>query len=198
MAAAAGIIIGAVLFDSAPDSAKSIGVISTLLLLLVGVVTWAALHSLTRRTRSSTAMIGTVAFWGHSFVEGASVAVSFSLNPRIGMIVLAAVALHLVPEFYALLIALRRFGLTIRQVVSAELVSLGLLLTSFTLFHLFMPGASTTSLSLMTAIIGGGFIYFAGLLLARLKLSVSYVTGLTSGLTIALAWAVLSSQLLHL
>jgi zinc transporter ZupT len=199
VALASGIFIGAVLFDIAPDASRDIGILATLILLVVGFITWIFLRLLVSRySDKSFAVVASLALWCHSFFEGALTALSFSLNFRLGVIVSIGVLLHLLPEFFAVVAALQQGGLSTKRAIQIDMITIGVLAISFTLFHLVLPGTSTYSIDLPAVVIGGAFIYLGLILAYRSVRSLKTFSGLASGMALAFIWGLFVLKVFHL
>jgi len=191
--------MGAVLFDVAPDAARSIGVMATMFLLAVGIVTWAALRLIAKRfSHHDFAGITSLAIWAHSFIEGALAALSFKVNPELGVIVSIGLLLHLLPEFFAVVAILKQHGLTTKQAVWVDVVTVGILATSLAIFRFAFPAASSAGLSISATVIGGAFLYIGSVVAYRFARNLQTATGLASGLALTFAWSIVMLRVFHL
>lgn len=100
----------------------------------------------------------TTALWFHSVLEGIVTGLSFGVSRTFGLVVLAAMTLHLVPEFFAAIALLKSAGTKNR---AAALVTIGgflIMYASFGLTYAFLPDLSGI-LPPLIALSGGAFIY---------------------------------------
>ena len=150
---AAGVIAGVVLFDIAPESIRSIGTVATIALLLAGASVAVGLKFNARQTKTKLISPFNLAFWFHSLLEGAAVATSLRLDPRLGSIVLAGVLLHLLPEILAVIVLLQRLGSSFKQAFAVGCVTIGILVVSFVTFK-FIP-VTEVPVQILATLTGG-------------------------------------------
>jgi zinc transporter ZupT len=186
---ASGIFIGAVAFDIASEVIKQLGVASGFIFISVGLIGWLILKILVDRlSRSGLAIVSALAFWFHSFLEGAVTALSFAVGIVTGLIVAAGMLLHLVPEFFAITAILKGEGVSTKRSASVDFIGIAILFVSFGLINFILHGLSAVILNQLAAVSGGAFLYIgAASFLKRPKTSLNFA-GLLLGLAAAALW----------
>lgn len=168
MIAAVAVIMGIVLFDIAPESVRSIGVVATLALLLAGLSVGFGLKFNRHRSSALISPLG-LAIWLHSLLEGALVATSLRLDPHLGALVFVGVVLHLMPEILAVTILLYRLGSSLKQALAVSFISSGILFASFIAFK-FIP-VNVAPLQILATTLGGVLLYIGATTLYRQSLA---------------------------
>ncbi len=182
---ASGLFIGALFFDIFPEVNQQLGLQNTLIFIAIGFGLWLLLKTLTDFfSKSSLAIVSSLAFWFHSFLEGAVTALSFSVNFATGIVVALGMFFHLLPEFFAIVSLLRGEGVSFKKSVLVDLGGIVTLLISFFVIYSFLGFFSENLLRSMGAISGGSFLYI-GLVsfIKRSKNPLNYL-GLFLGLII--------------
>ncbi len=186
---ASGVFIGAVCFDILPEVTHELSIVSALGFVLLGFVLWlifkvAADHF----SRSGLAIVSSLAFWFHSFLEGAVTALSFAAGLATGLIVALGMLLHLVPEFFAITAVLKGEGVSAKRSVGVDIGGIAVLFASFAVMSLVIHGFSADVLDALAAISGGAFLYIgAASFLKRPKTKVN-TGGLLLGLLAVAVW----------
>jgi len=192
ISAASGVFIGVVLIEILPEGINEIGITSTAIWFLLGVIIWSLLKRVTDFfSKNSLAIVSTLAFWFHSFLEGAITALSFSVSQSVGIAVAAGMILHLVPEFFAIVGILKGEGITVKKSVWIDVGGIVVLFTSFFLLYLFSQNIQSESLVPYEMLSGGAFTYIGSMsflkILKRRK-DKKAVVGLILGLVIVIVW----------
>lgn len=189
---AAGIFIGAVVFDILPEVSKDLHLWLSLTLVAIGAVVWLALKKIADAAgHSGLKVVSALAFWFHSFLEGAVTALSFSASVSAGLIVAAAMALHLVPEFFAITALLKGEGASTKRSVQVDVVGVVILLISFTGLAFWLPGFSGQTLHMLGALSGGAFLYIGAASFVKRPKTNANIGALCAGLVIAALWNLL-------
>lgn len=158
---AAGIFLGAAVFEVFPDARERLGPAAVLWVaagLLLFVLVRDGLDYLGQR---GLAWVATLGIWLHSFLEGAATATSYAVSLLVGLLVTAGLIFHLIPELGAVLALLTAAGLTVRQAVIRDALTYLFLIAGFVITRLFLPDLSPTTLGAALAIGSGGFLYLA-------------------------------------
>lgn len=188
---AAGIFVGAVLFEIIPEVAKEISLFQSLIFLGLGVFIWSVLKAVTDLiSKSGLAIVSSLAFIFHSFLEGSVTALSFSIDSRIGLIVAAGMFLHLLPEFFAIVNILQGEGVSLKKSVWVDIAGVITLIISFISIYLFLPSLDKQILSSLEAISGGAFLYIGIISFLKRAKSIWNVTGFISGTGISVLWRI--------
>jgi zinc transporter ZupT len=146
------------LLDVAKETRAVLGLGPMIILLAIGVATWLAISKTAAKPNPAKTI--NTAFWLHSVAEGALAAVSFSFGFRAGLVVVSALLLHLLPESLAIIAALKQAGYKLDYIIKSYLISVALLVGSFSLF-IIMPQINETLLFGLSTIVAGGFIVLA-------------------------------------
>ncbi len=154
-----GIFVGAALFDALPEAADSLGVGYAIIGMIVGAVVWwwqkNLLHLL---GRPEMPVLVATALWFHSALEGIITGLSFGISRSFGYIVLTAMVLHLLPEFFATLALMRGTGSSNRSSALTALVGYAVLFLAFVITYLYLPQLGKV-LPIAIALSGGAFLY---------------------------------------
>jgi len=186
---AAGIFIGAVIFDILPEVNKDLHLWPSLLLVVIGAGVWFGLKKLADAAgRSGLAVVAALAFWFHSALEGAVTALSFSASFTTGLIVAAGMVLHLVPEFFAITALLKGEGISTKRSVQVDLFSIAILIISFTGLTFWLPGFSESTLHVLASLSGGAFLYIGAASFLKRPKTIKNVVALGVGLIVAALW----------
>jgi ZIP family zinc transporter len=189
---ASGIFIGAALFDVLPETADQLRLMPSLGWLMLGLLIWYLLKKLADVfSQSGFIIVASLAFWFHSFLEGAVTALSFSAGFTTGLIVSLGMILHLVPEFFAITTILKGEGMTTKRSVVIDIAGIGVLVISFLIIRLLLGGVSAHGLAILAAVSGGAFVYIgASSFLKRPKTSTNFI-GLLIGLAVVGLWTLI-------
>lgn len=186
---ASGIFIGAVLFDIFPEVRAYLGISQSLLIIALGIILWVALKLITDSvTGSGFAIVSSLGFWFHSFLEGAVTALSFGIDTRIGVLVAIGMLLHLVPEFFAITAILRGEGVSVKKSVAVDFFGIAILFMSFFVIVYFVPGFTRTAASVLGALSGGAFLYIGTASFLKRARNIGNVIGLLLGLGVVFLW----------
>jgi zinc transporter ZupT len=181
---AAGIFIGAAIFDALPHSASMFGWQETVILALIGAALWwmqKIILDLLKKP-SLPPLIAT-ALWLHSAIEGFVTGIAFGISDTAGFLVLTGMVLHLLPEFFAAVALMKDAGAKNQTSVIVTFVGYAVLFISFLITHdnlftwrIFMPT--------LIAISGGAFL-FVGVNVLRKHLSAAHLAVALLGAAIA-------------
>lgn len=190
---AAGIFIGIVLFEIAPEGIKEIGFFSTIVWLIVGFVGWLLLKKLTNYfSKYSLAIVSALAFWFHSFLEGVVTALSFSVSQAVGLAVALGMILHLVPEFFGIVGLMKGEGVSLKKSVGVDLGGIAVLVISFLIIYFFIQGIRSESLVPLEVLSGGAFIYIGITSFSKREQDIMAIGGLLAGLLATFVWRIFS------
>lgn len=192
VAMAAGIFAGTVVIEIAPDVAKDKGWLFAIAWIAFGFGVWWVLKRATNYFTHvhSLAIITTLAFWLHSSLEGTATALSFSAGAAVGLAVAFGMALHLLPEFLALLGLMKGEGVSFNKTAMVQLISILLLGVSFVVVYRFVHTASQTALPQLEALSGGAFLFIAITSFWKRR-GQSAVFGVLIGLAAIIIWRLL-------
>ncbi len=158
---AAGIFLGAALFEMLPDALERIG-LSALPWALGGIVLFVLVRDgLDYLGQHGLAWVATLGIWLHSFLEGAVTATSYGVSLLVGLLVSAGLILHLIPEVGAVIALLTAAGLSLRQALIRNGITWALIVVGFLVVYLFLPSLPQTVLGAAMALGAGGFAYLA-------------------------------------
>lgn len=190
---ASGIFLEVAFADAAPSAARTLGVLPTTVVMLLAFAGWVALgRSLTSLTRHGYALLSSIGFWLHSFLEGAAVAVAFAVSGRFGIAVALAMALHLFPEFFAITTILRSEGVSRLRALSVDIIGILILALSAIILSAIGPTSHRIGLSYQEAGVGGILAAIGALNAARRRRSPGTVPGVILGILTAVVWSALS------
>ncbi|MBI2046164.1 MAG: hypothetical protein HYT28_01990 [Parcubacteria group bacterium] len=155
----AGIFVGAALFDALPETAKTLGFWYAILGLAVGMFLWwlqkNILHQL---EKPEMPILVTTALWLHSILEGVVTGLAFGVSNFVGSIVLIAMILHLLPEFFAAVSLMKGGGASNRAALFTTVAGYAILFSSFFITRAYLPSMEGI-LPVMIALSGGAFLY---------------------------------------
>ena len=181
----AGIFVGAAFFDALPEAAQQLGYGWALAGLVAGfIVWWLQKKALQRCKKPDLPPLVTSALWLHSALEGIVTALSFGVSRTFGWLVLVAMVLHLLPEFFAAVALLLGSGATRRTSVLVTLGGYVVLVLGFIFTYLLLPQFGRL-LPFVVALSGGAFIYI-GLVSFGRRLSFLNTVGLVVGILVTL------------
>lgn len=187
VAVASGLFLGVAALDLIPGAVRALGFDSAVLWVSAGLIGWVVLKNLTNRvTRAGLAVVSSLGFWLHSFLEGATVAVSYAISPRLGVLVGAGMLLHLVPEFVAITTLLRAEGLSRLRSVLVDLVGIAVLwTTAVALAFVSFPEPARDMLEALTA---GAFIAIGVMSYTARRQTMGTAIGVVSGIIAVALW----------
>lgn len=163
VAIGAGIFAGAAIFEIIPDTAQQLGWGMALLLTALGILIWYVLKLATNKlSKNAFALTASLAIWFHSALEGAITAVGLRLGGVIGIGIVVGMILHLLPEFFAVVVILKSEGFSLKKSVMVDVVTIIVLLLSFGVVYMFLPNLGKQGLVILEAISAGAFLYIAG------------------------------------
>lgn len=158
---AAGIFLGAAIFEVFPDALENTGS-SAWLWGGIGLVAFVLVRDgLDYVGQHGLASVATLGIWLHSFLEGAVTATSYGVSLVVGLLVSAGLILHLIPEVGAVIALLTAAGLTLREAIIRNVITWGFIIVGFLIVYLFLPGLSPATLGDALAFGAGGFLYLA-------------------------------------
>lgn len=158
---AAGIFLGAAVFEMFPDALAYTGS-SAWLWGGIGLAAFVLVRDgLDYVGEHGLAWVATLGIWLHSFLEGAVTATSYGVSLVVGLLVSAGLILHLIPEVGAVIALLTAAGLSLREAVIRNVITWGFLIVGFLVVYLFLPGLSPATLGDGLAFGAGGFLYLA-------------------------------------
>lgn len=179
----AGIFVGAALFDALPKAAEELGFIMAIVGLIIGLILWwLQKKTLQRFKQPDLPPLVTSALWLHSALEGIITALSFGISRSFGWLVFGAMALHLLPEFFAAVTLMLGSGATKRTSVLVTFGGYGVLFLSFILTYLWLPNFGR-ALPLLIALSGGAFLYIGFVSFGR-RLSLVNGLGFAAGILV--------------
>jgi len=188
---AAGIFIGAALFDILPELLPVFGLYQSLTLFITGFFVWFILKELTDRvSKSSFAIVSSLAFWLHSILEGTAVALSFGVSFTVGIMVAIGMLLHLIPEFLAIAAILKGEGVSTKRSVIVDLAGILFLAVSALTLTIFLKGFPHSAVQMLGGISGGSFIYIGLMSFLRRPKNAKNTLGFLIGLALVVLWLV--------
>lgn len=181
----AGIFVGAALFDAVPKAADQLGYTGSAIGLVVGLCLWLLQKKLLKRFKKpDLPPLVTTALWLHSILEGIVTALSFGVSRTFGWLVIVAMVLHLLPEFFAAVALMLGSGATRRMSVLVTFGGYIVLFISFILTYLWLPRFGPV-LPFLIALSGGAFLYI-GLVSFGRRLSLINGLGFVVGIFVTL------------
>lgn len=157
---AAGIFVGAALFDVYPEASARLGPTLSIAWMAAGLFVWRLQKIVLRRlNRPDMPSLVASALWFHSILEGIVTGLAFGVSRSFGILVLAAMTLHLLPEFFAAVGLMRGAGSKTRTSVAVTISGFVILYASFGLTYVFVPQLGPTMLPALIAMSGGAFLY---------------------------------------
>ncbi|MBI4122863.1 MAG: hypothetical protein HY458_00665 [Parcubacteria group bacterium] len=156
---AGGIFIGGTLFDVWPEAARQIGVFAALLWLLAGYFGWwISKIALQKLKKPALPFLTATALWFHSILEGMVTGLAFGVSQIFGLFILAAMTLHILPEFFAALALMKGAGSTMKGSLATIFIGFGLLYASFGMTYWLLPDFEA-ALPKALALSGGAFLF---------------------------------------
>lgn len=166
---AAGIFVGAALFDVAPETSERLGAAMAAAWMTAGLIAWRLQKIVLRRfKRPDMPTLVASALWFHSVLEGIVTGLAFGVSRTLGVLVVAAMTLHLLPEFFAAVALMRGAGSKTRTSVAVTLTGFVMLYASFGLTYVFLPQLGPL-LPVLIAMSGGAFLYVGSVSFWRLR-----------------------------
>lgn len=182
---AAGIFIGAALFDVFPETQEKLGVAGAITWMISGMLLWWLQKIILRRFKKpEMPPLVASALWFHSVLEGVVTGLSFGISQQFGLLVLGTMVLHLLPEFFAAVALLRGAGSAQQTSVGVTLTGFIIMFVSFGLTYRFLPDFGTV-LPMAIAMSGGAFLYIGSVSFWR-KINMKTAIASTVGILIAL------------
>ncbi|OGL73098.1 hypothetical protein A3E39_04360 [Candidatus Uhrbacteria bacterium RIFCSPHIGHO2_12_FULL_60_25] len=167
---AAGIFVGAALFDVFPEASARLGSTIAITWMAAGLLFWwLQKHVLRRFQKPDMPPLVASALWFHSILEGIVTGLAFGVSQTFGILVLAAMTLHLLPEFFAAVGLMRGAGSKTRTSVAVTIAGFVILYLSFGLTYVFVPQLDPTTLPALIALSGGAFLYVGCVSFWRLR-----------------------------
>ena len=156
---AGGIFIGGALFDVLPETIEDLGTSVAIFWLLIGCVGW-WISKLVLQKLKKPAMpyLTATALWFHSVLEGMVTGLAFGVSGTFGLFILAAMTLHVLPEFFAATTLMKGAGSTTKGSLAATFAGFGLLYASFGITYWLIPDFGTI-LPIALALSGGAFLF---------------------------------------
>lgn len=159
---AAGIFAGAAIFDVFPEASKQLGPLVATVWMGAGLlIWWLQKITLLRFKRPDMPSLVASALWFHSVLEGLVTGLAFGVSRNFGLLVLAAMTLHLLPEFFAAVTLMKGAGSKNRTSLFVTVMGFVILYSSFGLTYVFLPQLGPI-LPALIAISGGAFLYVGG------------------------------------
>lgn len=190
VSAGAGIFVGAVFFDVFPEVLKTIGVSQSVVGVVLGVVLWWVARALTDFiSRQSFAIVSSLGFLLHSFLEGAVVALAFGIDARVGFLVAIGMILHLFPEFFAITAILRAEGVSLTRSMVVDLAGIGVLFLSAILILFLLPTVPKATVSELGALSAGAFLYIGSVSFLKRARTTENVFGFIFGIVLVFLWS---------
>ncbi len=186
---ASGLFIGAVVFDIFPEVSDELGQTKAFVFILIGLLIWHLLKLFTDYlSKNSLAIVSVLAFWFHSFLEGAVTALSFSFSIGTGLAVATGMILHLVPEFFAIVALMQGEGVSLKKSVLVDFGGIITLLISFTIVYFLLKEINESVLGILIAVSGGAFLYIGVVSFLKRAKNSWNIWGLLTGLLIIGIW----------
>ncbi|HEX5416967.1 MAG TPA: hypothetical protein VFZ25_14990 [Chloroflexota bacterium] len=158
---AAGIFLGAAIFEVFPDALAYAGG-RAWLWAIVGIAVFVAVRDgLDYIGKHGLAWVATLGIWLHSFLEGAVTASSYGAGLIVGLIVSAGLILHLIPEVGAVIALLTAAGLSLKEAIIRNVITWFLIIVGFLVVYFFLPELPRSILGAALAFGAGGFLYLA-------------------------------------
>jgi len=168
---AAGTLLGTAFFDLLPEALRNeADPASILTWTLVGILSFFLLerfiswfHHHHEHFEESTKPVGPLIILGdsiHNFIDGAAIAVTFLINPSLGMITTLAIGAHEIPQEIGDFGLLLKMGYSRKKVFWYNILSAGAAFIGAILAYLIGPSI-ISSLPALLAITAGFFIYIA-------------------------------------
>lgn len=159
---AAGIFIGAAIFEVLPETAAELGALAAGGWMAVGVSLWWFQKRLLKPYKNSANVVPVAtALWFHSALEGIITGLAFGISQTFGTLVLAGMVVHLLPEFFAAVALLKGSGAQNRTAAGVTFTGYAILFTSFAITYNLLPQFGNT-LQILLAASGGAFLYVGG------------------------------------
>lgn len=169
VALAAGIFFGAGIFDVFPEAAKELGETRALVWMVGGLLLWWFQKlALKRFKKPDLPPLVATALWFHSILEGIVTGLAFGLSQTFGLLVLGAMVLHLLPEFFAAVALMRGAGSRNRTSVMVTLAGFAILFLSFGLTYRLLPNFGAL-LPIALALSSGAFAYIGSVSFWRIR-----------------------------
>lgn len=158
---AAGLFLGAAIFEMMPDALKSAGVWAWLWAVVGLVVFIGVRDGLDYIGKQGLAWVATLGIWLHSFLEGAVTGLSYDITLLTGLLVSAGMILHLIPEVGAVIALMTAAGLSFKQALIRNGVTWALIIIGFLVVFFFLPTLPESVVGSALALGAGGFVYLA-------------------------------------
>lgn len=182
---AAGIFIGTAVFDIFPAARIQLGIAGAITWMSIGLFLWwlqkSTLHHL---KKPDMPPLVASALWFHSVLEGVVTGLSFGVSQPLGLLVLGAMVLHLLPEFFAAIALMQGAGSAKQTSVWVTLTGFVILFVSFGLTYRFLPDFGS-ALIIAIALSGGTFLYI-GIVSFWRKLGLQTTIACAVGILLAL------------
>lgn len=163
----AGIFVGAALFDALPEAAELLGFWYAVLGMAGGIfLWWFQKNILHRLEKPEMPILVTTALWFHSLLEGVVTGLAFGVSRFTGFVVLTAMVLHLLPEFFAAVSLMKGSGASNRSAVFTTFTGYLVLFSSFLATFSYVPSLGAM-LPVAVALSGGAFLYIGARVYAR-------------------------------
>lgn len=168
-ALASGIFVGAALIDVFPEASEHLGPTVAIAWMCAGLLLWwLQKHVLRRFKRPDMPPLVASALWFHSILEGIVTGLAFGVSQTFGLLVLAGMTLHLLPEFFAAVALMKGAGSKNRTSVFVTVAGFAVLYASFGMTYLFVPRLGPI-LPVLIAMSGGAFLYVGGMSYWRIR-----------------------------
>lgn len=158
---AAGIFLGAALFDMLPEALEKANMAAWLWALLGLAFFIGVRDGLDYLGKHGLAWVATLGIWLHSFLEGAVTATSFGVSFWVGLLVSVGMIFHLIPEVGAVIALLSAAGVSLRNALIRNGITWVILVAGFVITYLFLRGIPPAVLGSTLAFGAGGFLYLA-------------------------------------
>ncbi|QQG46557.1 MAG: hypothetical protein HYY55_01785 [Candidatus Niyogibacteria bacterium] len=156
---ASGIFIGGALFDVLPETIKNLGISTAVFWLLVGYIGWWIIKLVLQKLKkASLPYLTAAALWLHSVLEGMVTGLAFGVSQLFGFVILIAMTLHILPEFFLSMILMKGAGSTTKWSLATTFAGFGLLYASFGITYWLIPDFGTI-LPIALALSGGAFLF---------------------------------------
>ncbi|MBW3590295.1 MAG: hypothetical protein KY393_00330 [Actinobacteria bacterium] len=182
---AAGIFLGAIVFDLLPAASASLGWYAAVWA-LAGLAAMAlAGRRLQLAEGRRLAWLGAIGIWMHSLLEGMAAGAGYEAGATVGILMTVVLIMHLIPEASALSAFASQAKETGRLTAVRVAIALVLVAVGFITARLALPGLELSQLGPAMALAAGAFGYVAAITIRRSNSGLS--TNLV-GLLLGIVW----------
>ena len=160
VAPAAGVFLGAVVFDALPAALDTVGPAAW----IWGVAGYALMALSGRAAAKSVSRCAALAgagVWLHSLLEGLAAGAGMGPGRTGGLLVMLSLMVHLIPESAALFLISTEAGLPARAAIGRCAATWGLLAAGLVITRLFVGDVPARPLGFAMGLAAGAFLYLA-------------------------------------